>query len=410
MEGQPLGLDVPPFSRALLRFVAARHLTTLAVQGYGVVAAWQIFDLTHEPAMLGLLGLVQFTPMLIATPFAGSVADRLPRRTLAIAGVCATCVGILSLAAFSYLRARHIVAFFVIAALLGLVRAFAGPALTSMLADLTTVEERPRAVALVSSNFQLALILGPALGGLALGAFGPLVAYIIACALLACAAAIMLTVPKHPPAVRASDEPVPMLAGLEFVRSHRAMLGAISLDLCAVILGGAVALLPAVVDELHGGPADLGMMRAAPAVGAIIVGLSLTRMPVTRHAGPSMLIAVVIYGLATIAFGLANDLRFAMLMLVVTGAADMVSVYVRQSLVQLETPDAMRGRVSAVSMVFISASNELGELESGLIASVIGVRDAIVLGGVASVVIALVFAWRFPELRALDRLGGRRAA
>jgi MFS family permease len=347
--------------------------------------------------------------MLAATPVSGVIADRLPRRMLALLGIAACFAGILALAAFSYLGSRHIGGFFLISVLLGLVRAFAGPALSAMLGDLTTLAERPRAVALVSSNFQLANVVGPALGGVSLGLFGATTTYVLACALLFFAALIMLTVPQKPAQVM-EREASPILAGLAFVRSRRAMLGAISLDMFAVVLGGAVALLPAVVqDLLHGGPEELGVLRAAPAIGAIVVGAALTRSPLARHAGPAMLIAVAVYGFATIAFGLAQTFLAAFIALTVAGAADMVSVYVRQSLVQLETPDAMRGRVSAVSMVFISASNEIGDLESGLVAAAIGVQNAVLVGGLAAIVIACVFAWRFPELRTLDRLGGEHA-
>lgn len=397
---------VPPFPRPFLRFVATRLLTTLAIQAYGVVAAWQIFELTNDPAMLGLLGLVQFVPMLLATPLSGLVADRFPRRTLALAGAAACLVGIGALAAFTYLGSRDVTGFFAIAVLLGVVRAFAGPALTAMLGELTTFEERPRAVALMASTFQFAIVSGPALGGLALAAFGPLVSYLGSCASLLAACALMLTVPKHT-LPRGAHEKGAILGGLRFVAAHRTLLGAISLDLFAVLLGGAVALLPAVVKQtLHAGPTELGLLRASPAIGAVCVGVLLTRMPAVRNAGKAMLAAVVVFGVATIVFGLARSFPLAMGALVVAGASDMVSVYVRQSLVQLETPDAMRGRVSAVSMVFISASNELGELESGLLAATIGVREAIVFGGVASIVIALLWAFVFPELRRLDRLGG----
>lgn len=390
--------------RPLYRYLLARALWILGLQAQGVAVGWQIYDRTGSALDLGLVGLVQFIPVFLLWPWGGAAADRYDRRVLniATAGVHAAVALGLAVLELPVEGALSLLA-------LGAAgRAFAGPSLQATLPALVEADEFPRAVALNSTMFQLGATAGPALGGLLYGWMGARGAFGAAAALIALGALVLGTLPS----VRPSERPVPgesararIAEGLRYVRGKPILWGALALDLVAVLLGGATALLPIYArDVLGGGPELLGLLRAAPAVGAGLVAATLAFRPIARRAGPAMLWAVGIYGAATVAFGLSRDIGLSLIALGLLGAADEVSVVVRQTIVQLGTPNALRGRVSSVNLVFISMSNELGQLESGLLAAAVGAMPAVVLGGVGAILTAGLFAWRFPELRAIDRL------
>jgi hypothetical protein len=294
---------------------------------------------------------------------------------------------------------------FVVLVFVGAARAFQAPASFAILPNLVAPQQFANAAAWVSTLWQGACVAGPALGGV-LYLLGPVAVYCTCATLSAFAALLFRTLPAGGgPNLRGGLEWDNLLAGVRFIRSHPLVLGAISLDLFAVLLGGATALLPIYArDILHVGPTGLGLLRSAPAIGALLVGISLVRFPLQRNAGKTLFITVAVFGAATIGFGLSETLWLSLVMLATLGAADMVSVVIRRVLVQLATPDEMRGRVSAAESVFIGASNELGEFESGVTAALFGTVPAVVLGGVGTLVVVGVWAWKFPELRRADRL------
>lgn len=395
-------LAVPDFRS----FLAARFLSSVALQMVGVAVGWQVYDLTGDPLHLGYVGLVQFVPAFACALPAGQVADRFDRRRVLL-----VCLGILTLAMLALLALTlapqpSLTLLFCVLAVLGATRAFYQPASQSLAPLLVPAELFPRAVAWASSSWQVAVIAGPALGGL-IYAFGVAVVYTVAAGLLALAALAVSRVSTRLQ-VRAAMEPglEGLFAGVRFVLARKDILGAVSLDLFAVLLGGATALLPIYAkDILHVGPVGLGLLRSAPAAGAALMALVLAHHPLTSRAGHKMFAAVGVFGLATIAFGLSTSFWLSLAALLVLGCADMISVVVRQTLVQIRTPDAMRGRVSAVNSVFIGASNELGEFESGVTAALFGIVPAVVIGGVGTLTVAALWAWRFPALRRVDRLG-----
>jgi len=390
--------------RDFLRFWWARLANTGASQMLMVAVGWQMYDLTGSAWDLGLVGLLQFLPALALVLVTGDVVDRHHRARVAAAcvGVQAAVALVLALAPWAGGPQRWLL--LALSVVLGTAKAFQMPAQQALTPLLVPPALLPRALAFSAAGMQLAIIAGPALGGL-LYVAGATAVYSSCVVLFAIAALLLLRVhhAEPPPRERATWQT--LLAGVTYVRSNPVVLGAISLDLFAVLLGGATALLPMFAkDLLHVGPWGLGLLRGAPAVGALAMSLALTRWPITRRAGPRMLWAVAVYGLATAVFGWSTSFVLSMLALAVTGAADMVSIVVRQSLVQLETPDAMRGRVSAVNSVFIGASNQLGEFESGATAALLGPVGSVVLGGAGSIVVALLW-WRlFPALARRDAL------
>ncbi len=369
-----------------------------------VAVGWQVYEITRDPLDLGLIGLSQFLPFVLLVLPAGHVADRHDRQRLLAACYALEMVCALLLLAFTLSGLAVAWPVFAVMVLFGAARAFSMPAGQALLPNVVPPALFSRAVAVNSTTWQLSTIVGPAIGGVVY-LFGAEVVYASVAALLAGSAILMFGV-KAPRPVR-SEEAVSLdslLEGLRFVYRRKVVFGAISLDLFAVFFGGATALLPAYAsDILQVGPEGLGLMRAAPGVGAAIVAVALAWRPITRRVGPAMLWGVAAFGLATVVFGLSTSFLLTLAALAVLGAADMVSVYVRHMLVQLETPDAIRGRVSAVSAVFIGASNELGDFESGVTASWWGLRPAVVVGGVASIAIAGWWARAFPELRRMDR-------
>lgn len=395
-------------------FWAARFMATVAGMMMVIVIGWQVYDLaraTMSPRdaafLLGMVGLVQFLPLFGLTLIVGVVADRVDRRHIARAAValelgCAAALGWLAVN-----DAITIPALFIVAALLGVGRAFAGPSLSALAPNLVPRAILPSAIALNSISWQSGAVLGPPLGAY-LYAGAPHLPYVTAALLFAGALAALFAIGPVPrPERTALSAWRSLVEGLGYVRHNRIVLGAISLDLFAVLLGGATAMLPVYArDVLHVGVEGLGPLRAAPAVGAALTALTLAIRPLGRNVGPVMFACVALFGGATIVFGLSTDLNLSLAALVVLGAADMISVFIRSSLIQLHTPDAMRGRVSAVSMLFVSASNELGEFESGVTAAWLGPVEAVVAGGIGAVVVTGIWAWQFPELRRADRFEG----
>ena len=389
-------------------YCAVRFLSALATQIQNVALGWLVYDITRDPLALGLIGLAAFLPAICFALVTGHVADRFDRRAVLLVsyGLCTlTAGGLLYLAATG---SGTVWPIYALTVLFGSARAFANPAGQALVPNLVPPEHFQNAVAWNSSAFQSATIVGPALGGIlyALGHGGEL-AFGAATACFALTL-LLLALIRHRRRPNSMREPVSwasLIAGLVFIRSRPVILGAISLDLFAVLLGGATALLPIFArDILAVGPWGLGLLRSMPAAGAVAMALWLAYRPLRRKSGLRMFQAVAVFGLATIGFGLSSSLGLSLVCLFVLGAADMISVVVRQTLVQLDTPDAMRGRVAAVNTVFIGASNELGELESGVLAALIGTVPAVVLGGLGTLAVAGLWARWFPELRRRDRL------
>jgi MFS family permease len=382
----------------------------VSFQMTGVAVGWQIYALTHSTLALGMVGLVQFLPMLLLMLVVGHVADRFDRKT--IISVCqiveATTVG--SLAVCSYFHWLHPVAIYCAVFAIGACRAFESPSTQAMVPGLVEDEMVPAAIAWSSSANQTASIVGPGLGGL-LYAFGAPVPYATCACLFITASILSASIrTKKRIATKAPVNASSIFSGIHYIRARKNILGAISLDLFVVLLGGATALLPAYArDLLHTGPWGLGLLRLSPAIGALSTSIYLAHNPIRRAAGRRMFTAVIVFGVATVAFAFSRSIVLSMLILVVLGCADVVSVVVRSSLVQLETPDEMRGRVSAVNSLFIGTSNQLGEFESGVTASWFGLVPATVIGGIGSVIVALVWMKLFPSLRRLESLDGRRA-
>ncbi len=391
-------------------FWLARFAAVVATMAMVVVIGWQTYDIARSDYgmsrnaaafQLGLLGLAQFVPLFLLTPVAGLVADRFDRRRVAaIANLTDLGVALL-LGLATATDALTLPILFMLAAAHGAARVFVGPAMSAIAPNIVPPALLPRAIALNSIAWQAGSVVGPAAGGL-LYAASPALPYWSAIALLvlACIGVLSIT-PMKRPDLRRDIHPVRQMAeGISYVWNERFLLGCITLDLFAVLLGGATALLPVFArDILEVGSEGLGLMRAAPAVGAAVVALSLAIWPLARNVGAKMLWAVVVFGVATIVFGLSHSLWLSLAALAVLGAADMVSVYVRSSLVQLNTPDDMRGRVSSISGLAISASNELGEMQSGVAAAMLGATGAVLFGGAGAIAVTVLWAWLFPELR-----------
>jgi MFS family permease len=393
--------------RDFVSFISGRFLATAAMQVQSVAIGWQIYDIERTPLALGLVGACQFLPMFLLTLPAGEIADRLDQRrvfavALAVQGLCSALFLI-----FSLVAPHNALPFYLILVLFGAARGFSAPAGSSLLAFLVPPERLARSIALNSSVFTTAVIAGPSLGGF-LYIFGPFATYSVCMVFFFLSALLMMGLGGRQ-LDRAGQHEASRFArvveGIRFVRERPVVLGAISLDLFAVLLGGAVALLPVYArDILHVGPAGLGVLRSAPAVGAGLTALALARWPIARRSGLSMFACVAIFGVATVVFGLSTSFAVSLVALAVTGASDMVSVYVRTSLINFATPDHMRGRVGAVNMLFIGASNELGEFESGITAALFGTIRAVVIGGLGTLAVVATWMKLFPPLRDVDRL------
>ena len=392
-------------------FWAARLASTIGNTMLVVVIGIHVYDIARETMSiaeasfwLGMVGLAQFLPLFLLTLAAGYVADRIDRRWIVRASLALELACAAALAALSWTNSMSLVPLFAVAVALGIGRAFAGPALSSFAPNLVPPALLPSAIALNSIAWQAGAVAGPLLGGAAY-AIGVPVPYALSVALFALSLVAMFIIRPIPLGDAGKSHPVrAVIEGLAYVRDNKIVLGAITLDLFAVLLGGATAMLPVYArDILHVGSEGLGALRAAPAVGAAAMAFYLARRPLRRHVGVKMFIAVAIFGLATVVFGESRAMWLSLASLVVLGASDMISVYVRSSLIQLHTPDAMRGRVSAVSGLFISASNELGEFRAGLAGSAFGPVAAVVGGGALAVLVTGACAWLFPSLRRADR-------
>ncbi|MEN9867228.1 MAG: hypothetical protein RL748_2818, partial [Pseudomonadota bacterium] len=385
-------------------YLAARILGVTAVQMQSVAIGWQVYQLTGDVMDLGLIGLAQFAPFLLLILWAGHVADVFPRRSIVLCCFLAQLLCSLLLFAFTLSGMKSVWPVFAVLLLFGSARAFVMPATHAILVNLVPPESLGRAVAISSSTFHVAVIAGPALGGF-LYLAGPTVVYAVVGSLLL--ASIVLMWFTRPAGQIIRREPASwhtVLEGIQFVRSRPVLLGAMSLDLFAVLFGGVTALLPAYAhDVLHSDSTALGFLRAMPGVGAALMSIALAFWPIQRKVGWWMFFGVALFGLSTVAIGVSASLWIALPALFILGAGDMISVYVRHLLVQIETPDAIRGRVSAVNAVFIGASNELGEFESGLTAGWFGLVPAIIFGGVATLLVTGCWAWWFPALSRMDR-------
>jgi len=399
-------------NRRYALYLASRIALIVATQMLSVAVGWQVYEITGRPMALAYSGLALFLPGFVLALPGGHVADRRDRRGILL--VCHSGVtlsaGILAWTAHS--GSARLAPIYGILTALGTIRAFSGPAGQALMPNLVERSQLERAVALGSSTWQLAMIAGPALSGAIYAATGKASAVYAVCAFLAaCALACVAAIGKPPvPAVEIRRPPATLetvLAGLRYVWSDKPILGAISLDLFAVLFGGATALLPIFArDVLHVGAGGLGTLRSAPAVGAALVALWLARNPLRGKAGRTMFVCVFLFGLATLVFGVSRSFALSLAALVLAGAADMVSVIIRSTLIQTRTPDEMRGRVGAVNLVFIGASNELGEFESGVMAAWLGPLLAVVLGGIGTCAVVVAWALLFPALRRVDRLDG----
>jgi MFS family permease len=391
-------------------FQLARFCIVVSTEMQSVAVGWQVYEITKRPLDLGLVGLTQFLPGILLFLVSGNVVDRYDRRKLIV--LCysgfAACSGMLFYIALR--GTRSVYPIYAVSVLLGVVRSLNGPVNRAVLPQLVPEEHFPNAIAWASSIFQFATILGPSLGGIIYAAFrGPTAVY--ALAIMAATAAVLATLQiktQSSPRPREAISYNTILAGLHYIWSEKVILGSISLDLFAVLLGGSVALLPVYAREiLQTGPWGLGLLRSAPGIGAAVMAILLAYQPLQRRAGMTMLWCVAGFGIATILFAVSRSLVVSLVALFFVGATDMVSVIVRATLIQVGTPDGMRGRVNAVDMVFIGASNELGQFESGLTAHWFGTVAAVVLGGVGTLLVTALWAWRFPELRKVDNLVGR---
>lgn len=389
-------------------------LANMAVQIEAVTIGWQIYTLGRETMsieesafMVGMVGLAQFLPLFALTLWAGALADRQSRRGIVMAALVVEILCVLGLVAVALEPEPAFTHIFAIAAVFGAARAFLAPAASALVPMLVPRVDMPRAISLKSISWQAAVIIGPWAGGV-LVAFSTATAYATSALLYTLGLAILLMMRAKTTPERQPGSPWQQIKeGLAYTWTNKIIFGAISLDLFAVLLGGATALLPAFAsDILNVGPEGFGILRSGPAIGALTMALILTRWPLTRRAGERMFWAVAAFGVATIVFGLSRNMWLSVAALAVLGAADMISVYVRQTLMQIVTPDDMRGRVSSVSYLFISGSNELGEFESGVVSRFIGPVGAAIFGGIGTLGVTGLWAWMFPDLRKADRLDG----
>ncbi len=390
-----------------LRYQIARFCIVTSLEMLSVAVGWQVYDITHRALDLGLVGLAQFLPGIFLFLVSGHTADRFDRRRMLI--VCYAGFALCSALLLAVSPLRAVYPIYAVLLLLGVVRSFNGPVSRSLLPQLVPEQHFPNAVAWNSSIFQTATILGPAMGGLVY-AFSRGASAVYAIAFLVSIAAVLSTLRIK---LRTKSRPrevvnwTTVLAGFRYIWHQKIILGSISLDMFAVLLGGSVALLPVYAREiLHTGPWGLGLLRSAPGVGATVMAVLLAHRPLRKHVGLTMLWCVAGFGVFTIIFAVSRSIVLSMIALLFVGATDMVSVVIRGTLVQLGTPDSMRGRVNAVDMLFIGVSNEFGEFESGLTAHWFGTVPAVVLGGIGTLIVIAIWAGIFPELRKADQITG----
>lgn len=395
-------LRIPGF-RWLMGF---RIFTILSYQCVAVTVGWHVYELTRDPWMLGLIGLAEVLPYFCVAPFAGHLVDVLPRRRLGMLAACGLAITPLLLVAITagWWRSGGTAAIYAAIALTGCVRAFLGPVYNALFARVLPRDQFVRGASLGSLVFQAGQVTGPAIGGVLVGWAGKSSAYAIAAVFAACAAVAMLRLRVSEPAPPAQRTPVfaSIAEGARFVFGHQVLLGALALDMFAVMFGGAISLAPAFIkDILHYGPEGLGILRAAPALGAVVMGVWLARHPMDRNAGRLLLAAVVGFGLCMIGFGLSTVFWVSVLFLMLSGVCDGVSVVARSTIMQLATPDHMRGRVSSINGLFVGSSNEIGAFYAGSMARLLGLVPAVVLGGCVTMAVAAATAWRAPRLRRL---------
>ncbi|WP_114389948.1 MFS transporter [Notoacmeibacter marinus] len=394
--------------RAYTLYWLSRFFSTFATQIFIVALGWQVYDITRDPLDLGLIGLTQFLPALLLVLVTGSAADRFGRRRIMALSALVEAAIAVALLVFTLSDPSEVWPVFALLIVFGSARAFYGPASSALVANLVPTDVFANAVSWNASAWQTATIVGPVFGGLLYGA-GATVAYGVATAMFAVGALLVILIPQPPQ--RIEREPVGLqtvLAGFAYIRREKVVFGAISLDLFAVLLGGAAALMPVFArDILTVGPVGLGMLRAAPGIGALAMAFWLARYPIRAHAGAVMLTTVALFGLFTVVFGFSTLAWLSIVALIGMGAADMVSVVIRETLIQLWTPDELRGRVNAVNHVFLGASNELGEFRAGTMAYLIGAVPAVVLGGFAAMGCAGLWVWLFPQLAKVQHLDGR---
>ncbi|CAN7595286.1 MFS transporter [Rhizobium leguminosarum] len=387
------------------RFFFARFLLSFSQQIVSVAVGWQMYDQTGSAIYLGLIGLVQFLPSLLLILVTGSVADRYNRRAIAALCSLVSALCTLALLVMTVMGTFTPLPVFAVLLIFGVERAFMSPAVQSLAPNLVPEQALSNAIAWNSSSWQLAAITGPVLGGLLYGVSAS-TAYTVAVIFSVLGAALLYMIPKPEQKTAGETKSWAMiLGGFSFIRAEKVVLGAISLDLFAVLLGGATALMPIFArDILTLGPWGLGLLRAAPGLGAIVMAIFLAAYPLKHRAGIYMFIGVALFGVGTIIFGISTNTEVSIAALALMGAADMVSVYVRESLIALWTPDQLRGRVNAVNMVFVGASNELGEFRAGTMAALFGAVPAVVIGGIGTLVVAAIWASSFPKLRGIDTL------
>jgi MFS family permease len=393
-------------NKSFIYFWFARVLSTLAYQMLAVAVGWHIYALTNNVFYLGLVGLAQFLPMFLLTLVVGHVADSYNRQVVIRFCQLIEGAGVLVLALGSYDGWLSKESILLIVFALGAARAFETPTMQALLPNIVTDEFLPQAIAWAASSTQTATIIGPALGGILFVA-GPTVVYSIISVLFLGASLLvsLVRIQRIVASKKGSVNLQSLFAGISFIRSKPVILGAISLDLFAVLLGGATALLPVYAREiLATGPEGLGILRSAPAVGALLMSVFLARNPLQNRVGRTMFIAVIIFGMATIGFAVSTSFILSLCALTALGASDVISVVIRSSLVQLGTPDEMRGRVSAVNSMFVGTSNQLGEFESGITAAYIGVVPAVLIGGIGTIMIALLWMRIFPQLAQAENL------
>ena len=392
------------FARAFWLYLAARFCTATAMMMLRATVAWHVYALSHSAFHLGLIGLVQFLPIPALMLIGGALADVRDRRRIMMAAQAVTLACAVVLATATGRDAASLVLLYVIVLVVGAAWAFDAPSRAALLPTLVPRDVFPRAVTIAGTNQALAFATGPALAGWTIAAGGIAASYAAQAALVAASLVMLgaLRTPSRTPSTTRFDLRA-IREGLRFVVRNRVVLGCMTLDLLAVIFGGAAALLPIYARDILGtGPWGLGLLRAAPASGALATSLVLARRPVEHGAGPVLFGAVAVFGVATVVFGVSTDLTVSLVALVVLGASDLLSVVIRHSLVQMRTPDGMRGRVSAVHSLFTGTSNQLGEFESGLLAALFGPIPAVLIGGVGTIVVAALWMVRFPELRRFD--------
>lgn len=398
-------------NRSLKLLLTARVSNALAFQMLTVAVGWQMYSITQMPFYLGLVGLAQFLPMIILTLVVGYAADHFNRKLIICTSQVVESCGIFILGLGSHFGWINKESILIIMFFIGIANAFQGPPMLTLLPNIVSKKEFPRAAALNASVFQFAVIIGPGLGGL-LYFFGPQVVYAISGTLMLMTSLIISFISINKEQIKKEAATIKSLfAGINFIKNKPIILGAISLDLFAVLFGGATALLPVYASKiLFIGPVGLGILRSAPAVGALLMSSYLARKPLKKNVGQILFTAVIIFGMSTLVFAVSKSFILSLIALFVLGGSDIISVVIRSTLVQLETPDSMRGRVSSVNLMFIGTSNQLGEFESGLTASFFGVVPSVIIGGIGTIIVVLLWMKIFPDLLNADKLEERAAS